>query len=272
MTRWLKLHLPQLPGLLARTLAYAGFVFLIAPMLVIAPIAFSSGTFMSYPIPGFSLRWFETVFTPYPWGLAFQNSIIIAVSTMILSTILGTLAAWGIDRLKWRYKTALTGLLVAPAVVPSVIVALALYFFFARVHLLGSIVAVILAHTMIAVPLVLITVSASLKSFDHNLVKAAASLGASPRRTFIDVVLPQIGPGVGAGAVFAFITSFDELIIALFLTGPSQITLPRQLFSGLRNQLDPSIIAVSVLLTTFTLSLLVIVLLFRALSRRGGRE
>lgn len=270
MIGWLNAWGARLPGLAAKGFAYLGFAFLILPMLVIAPIAFSSGSFMSYPIPGISLRWFEAVFTPYPWGLAFRNSIVIAVSTMVLATVLGTLAAWGLDRLRWRYKTVLTGLLVAPAVVPSVIVALALYFFFARVHLLGSIVAVVLAHTMIAVPLVLITVSASLKGFDHNLAKAAASLGASPGRTFIDVVLPQIAPGVGAGAVFAFITSFDELIIALFLTGPSQITLPRQLFSGLRNQLDPSIIAISVLLTSFTLSLLAILVWLRALNRRSG--
>jgi putative spermidine/putrescine transport system permease protein len=257
--------------LLLRIVIWLAYIFLLAPVVVIIPIAFSSGTFLSYPLPGFSLRWFESLFVEYPWLLALKNSFIVAIATTFLATVLGTLAAYGLDRMKWRYKPVLTGLLVAPMIVPSVIVALAIYFFFARIGIIGSLLGVILAHTVIAVPLVVVTVAATLKGFDHNLVRAASSLGAPPVTVFLTVVLPMILPGVMAGAIFAFITSFDEVVIALFLTGPQQITLPRQLFSGLRNQLDPSIVAVAVLMMVVTVLMLgILEYIQRVTARRGG--
>jgi putative spermidine/putrescine transport system permease protein len=247
------------------------FAFLLAPIALIIPIAFSSGTFLSYPMPGLSLRWFEALMVPYPWLLALKNSFIVALAVTVLSSVLGTLAAYGLDRMRWRYKSVLAAFLVAPMVVPVVIIALATYFFFASIGLIGSLVGVILAHTVIAVPIVFVTITATLKGFDHNLVRAASSLGAAPTRAFLSIVLPLLAPGVLAGAIFAFITSFDEVVIALFLTGPEQITLPRQLFSGLRNQLDPSIVAVAVLLMAFTILLLLALEFFqsRTIKRRG---
>lgn len=235
---------------------FLAFIFLLAPIVVIVPIAFSSGSFLSYPLPGFSFQWFEAVFAPYPWMLALKNSVIVAFAVTILSTVLGTLAAYGLDRSNWRYKSILTALFVVPMVVPSVIIALGCYFLFARTGLLNSLAAVILAHTVIAVPLVVVTVLATLKGFDKDLVRAATGLGATPTEAFTSIVLPLIAPGVVTGALFAFITSFDEVVIALFITGPKQITLPRQMFSGLQNQLDPSIVAVAVLLMGVTTVLL----------------
>jgi len=242
--------------LLLGTLTWLAFAFLLAPVVIIVPIAFSSGSFLSYPLPGFSLQWFEAVFVPYPWMLALKNSLIVALVVTALSTVLGTLAAYGLDRLEGRYKILLSTFFVAPTVIPSVIVALGCYFLFARVGLIGSLSGIILAHTVIAVPLVVVTVLATLKGFDRNLVRAANNLGATPTKAFLSVVLPLIAPGVITGAIFAFITSFDEVVIALFLTGPKQITLPRQMFSGLQNQLDPSIVAVAVLLMGVTIVLL----------------
>jgi putative spermidine/putrescine transport system permease protein len=250
---------------------WAAFAFLLAPIVVIVPIAFSSSSFLSYPILGLSLRWFEAVFVPYPWLLALKNSLVVALAVTMLSTILGTLAAYGLDRLEWRYKSILSGLFIIPMVVPSVVVALCCYFFFVRIGLIGSIAGIILAHTVIAVPLVVVTVTATLKGFDQNLVHAASSLGAAPAKAFFSVVLPLIAPGVITGAIFAFITSFDEVVIALFVTGPQQITLPRQLFSGLRNQLDPSIVAVAVLLMAFTLIFMAVLEYLNFVNEQRGR-
>ena len=239
------------------------FTFLLAPIAVIIPIAFSSGTFLRSPMPRLSLRWFEALMVPYPWLLALKNSFIIALAVTVLSSVLGTLAAYGFDRMQWRYKSVLAAFLVAPMVVPV---------FFASMGLIGSLAGVILAHTVIAVPIVFVTITATLKGFDHNLVRAASSLGAAPTRAFLSIVLPLLAPGVLAGAIFAFITSFDEVVIALFLTGPEQITLPRQLYSGLRNQLDPSIVAVAVLLMAFTILLLLALELFQSRTVKRRRR
>lgn len=248
-------------------IGWFGFAFLILPIVIIFPLAFSSGNLLSYPLPGFSLHWFESIFVAYPWFLAMKNSLIVALSVMIIATILGTVAAYGLSLVDFKFKPIIIGLIVSPALVPVIIVALACYFTFAKVGLIGSLLSVVIGHTVIAVPMVFITVSATLKGFNHNLVRAGASLGASPTTVFFTVTLPLIFPGVLAGAVFAFITSFDEVVIALFLTGPGQITVPRQLFSDLRNQLTPSIVALSILLTGLTVGMMIVV---EMLKKRSG--
>lgn len=250
------------------TICAFGFVFLIGPIIAIVPIAFSSASHLNYPLPGLSLKWFEEIFIPYPWMLALENSVIIAVATTILATALGTLAAYGLNFADFRFKPLLIGLLLSPMMVPLVITALAVYFFFARIGLIGTFTGMILAHTVLAVPFVVITVSATLQGFDRNMVRAAASLGARPITAFFGVTLPLIMPGVVSGAIFAFVTSFDEIVVALFIASPAQFTLPRQLFSGLRDHLDPSIVAIATLLLAVSILLMVLVEFLRARTER----
>jgi len=258
--------------ILVRLAAGLGFAFLLVPILIIVPISFSSGSFLNYPLPGFSLKWYEAALAPFPWLSSFQNSLVIGVATTVLATSVGTLAAVGLQTLRFRGKALLVAFLISPMVVPLVITALALYFFFASVELLGSFTGMILAHTVLAIPFVVITVSATLQGFDQTLVRAAQSLGANPLSAFRTVTLPLIMPGIVSGAIFAFITSFDEIVVALFIASPEQFTLPRQLFSGLRDQLDPSIVAVAVMLIGLSTLLIVVVEVLRWRSERlSGR-
>ncbi len=254
-----------------RTICAAVFFFLLAPIFVIIPIAFSAGSLLNYPLPGLSLEWFEVIFTPYPWMLSLKNSVIIASATTVLATVLGTVAAYGITLVEFRFKPLLMALLLSPVMVPLVITALAAYFLFARIGLAGTFTGMILAHTVLAVPFVVITVTATLAGFDRNMVRAAQSLGAHPLAAFFGVTLPLIMPGVISGAIFAFVTSFDEIVVALFIASPAQFTLPRQLFSGLRDNLDPSIVAVATLLVAVSVVLMALVELLRWRAERHAR-
>ena len=247
------------------------FVFLIAPIVVIIPIAFSDSSVLNYPLPSLSLKWFEVIFAPYPWMESLKNSVLIASATTVLATLLGTLAAYGLTMAQFRFKPLIMGLLISPIMVPLVITALAAYFAFSRVGLIGTFHGMILAHTVLAVPFVVITVTATLQGFDHNLTRAAQSLGSHPLRAFVDVTLPLIMPGVISGAVFAFVTSFDEIVVALFIASPAQFTLPRQLFAGLRDNLDPSIVAIATLLIAISISLMAVVELLRWRTERLAR-
>lgn len=260
--------------ILVRVAAGFGFVFLLLPIILIIPISFSSGSFLNYPLPGLSLKWYAEALRPYPWLSSFRNSLVIALATTVLATALGTLAAVGLQQLQFRLKPLVLGLLISPMVVPLVITALALYFFFASIELLGTFTGMILAHTVLATPFVVITVTATLSRFDPNLIRAAQSLGASPVTAFFKVMLPIIMPGVASGAIFAFITSFDEIVVALFIASPAQFTLPRQLFTGLRDQLDPSIVAVAVMLILLSTLLLIAIEVLRARAERlsGGGD
>ncbi|WP_422367393.1 ABC transporter permease [Pelagibius sp.] len=242
--------------------------FLILPIVAIIPISFSSGSFLSYPLPGLSWQWYENVLRPTPWLESTWNSLIIAVGATTLATVLGTLAAYGLTSAKFPGHALVVGLIISPLIVPLIIIALGVYFFFARVGLLGTFAGLILAHTALGVPFVVISVMASLAGFDRRLVRASESLGARPTTTFRVITLPLIAPGVVSGALFAFITSFDEIVVALFIASPAQFTLPRQLFAGLRDQLDPSIVAIATLLILFTAGLLG---LFEVLRRRTAR-
>ena len=242
--------------------------FLILPILVIVPLSFSSGSFLSFPLPGLSLRWYHELLESERWLSSLRNSVVVACASTILATILGTLAALGLQRARFPGSSLVLALLISPMVVPLVIVAVGVYFFYAPFGLTGSLVGLTLAHTALASPFVVITVSATLQGFDTNLSRAAASLGADPVTAFFRVTLPLILPGVVSGALFAFVTSFDEVVVALFVTGPAERTLPRQMFNGIRENISPVIAAAATLLIVLSVALMATM---EALRRRGER-
>jgi putative spermidine/putrescine transport system permease protein len=242
--------------------------FLILPILIIVPLSFSSSTFLTLPLPGLSLRWYQEFFTSPPWQLSLRNSLIVASATTVLATVLGTLAALGLTRARLPGQTLLLGLIISPMVVPLVIVAVGVYFAYAPFGLTSSLVGLTLAHTALAAPFVVITVSATLQGLDRNQARAGASLGASPVVVFRRIVMPLILPGVISGALFAFVTSFDEVVVALFLTGPAERTLPRQMFNGIRENISPVIAAAA----TFVIILSVLLLTVLELLRRRNER
>lgn len=243
--------------------------FLVSPILVIFPLSFTSGEVLTLPPPGWSLRWYEDFFVNPRWLAATKNSLIVGVLTMLCATTLGTAAALGLHLSEFRGKKALMAMLSLPLVVPSIVVASSMFFGFAALGLTNTLTGLVIAHTIIASPYVVITVLASVRTFDQTLLRAALSLGANPLRAFAEVVLPMILPGVIAGAIFAFATSFDEVVIAIFLTGAEQNTLPKQMFSGLREMLSPTIAAAAVMM--IFLSVLMLLLAEWARSRGARR-
>jgi putative spermidine/putrescine transport system permease protein len=243
-------------------------VFLVTPMFVIVPLSFTSGAILVYPLPGWSTRWYADFFTNPLWTQAVRNSLTIGIATMLLATTLGTAAALGLTMSRSRLKPVIFGLLVSPIVVPVVITAVAVFYFFSALGIAGTLGGMILAHTMVATPFVVITVSATLQGFDRNLARAAASLGASPAVVLRRVILPLIWPGLMSGALFAFATSFDELVMALFLASPELRTLPRQIFSGVSESISPTIAAAAVVLVFVSTGLMLAVELLR---RRAAR-
>jgi putative spermidine/putrescine transport system permease protein len=249
-------------------LCAAILIFLVLPIAAIVPLSFNAGSFLSYPLAGVSLRWYRELFASPYWTAAFRNSLIVAVSTTALATPLGALAALGATRLSSRLKPLVMGALIAPMVVPTIVLAIGAYFLYAPLHLTDSYLGLILAHTTLAVPFVVLVVHASLQGFDSGLLRAASSLGATPRYALLKVLLPMIAPGVLAGAIFAFMTSFDEIVVAIFLAGPEQRTLPLQMFDGVRDQISPTITAAATVLIATSVVLLGAVELLR---RRGAR-
>nr|WP_230492840.1 ABC transporter permease [Martelella alba] len=243
-------------------------LFLVIPILIIVPLSFNSGSFLSYPLNGFSLRWYQTFFHSQEWLDALGNSLIVAPLATLLATVLGVLASMGLARSEFRGKNLVMAIIISPMVAPVVIVAVGMFFFFARVSLLNSYVGLVLAHALLGVPFVVITVTAVLKSYDTRLSRAAASLGAPPLLVFRKITLPLIAPGVFSGALFAFAASFDEVVVTLFLASPRQRTLPIQMFAGIRENLDPTIAAAATLMIGASLVLLVVMELLR---RRGER-
>ncbi|MCS3765892.1 MULTISPECIES: ABC transporter permease [Bradyrhizobium] len=253
---------------LHRLICGAILLLLISPIFTIIPLSFNSIPFFSYPMPGLSLRWYEEFFLTERWQHALHASTSIALAVTLLSTTLGTLAALGLSRTNFPWRAAVMGLLITPIIVPVVITSVALYFFYAQIGLLHSYVGLILAHTILASPFVVITVTATLTGFDHSLTRAAAGLGARPITIFFNIVLPLILPGLVSGALFAFLTSFDELVIALFIAGPEQRTLPMVMFSGIREEVSPTIVAAATVLILLTTAVLLSVELLRARSER----
>jgi putative spermidine/putrescine transport system permease protein len=250
-------------GAAVRIVAGLGFAFMLLPILAIMPLSFNGISYLSYPLRGVSWQWYAAVFAPTPWVPALWNSVTIALATTVLATAVGTSAAYGLAYAAFPGKRLVAALLISPMVVPIVITALAIYLAFARFGLVQSFAGIVLAHTVLAVPFVVITVGATLHGFDRNMVRAAASLGAGPLTAFRTVTLPLTAPGVLAGAVFAFVTSFDDVVVALFLAGPAQFTVPRRMFNALRDKLDPSIIALAVFLILVSVLLLGTVELLR---------
>lgn len=222
-------------------------LFLIFPIVIIVPLSFSSDSFLSFPPSGWSLRWYQQLFSRSDWLASAWLSIWIACVVTAVSTVLGTAAAYGLVRSDFPGKKILVGFILSPLIIPGIIVAIGVYFFYARIHLVGSAVAIAMAHSALAVPFVVVNVSAALYGFDRRLERAAMNLGADDFTTFRLITLPLIRPGIFAGALFAFITSFDELIVALFVAGPSQVTLPLRMWESMRSSIDPTIAAVSVL-------------------------
>lgn len=244
------------------------FVFLIAPILAIMPLSVNDSEFLTYPLRGLTSRWYEAVFASDKWRIAVVNSFLIGLPAAFVATVLGTLAAIGLSLADFRGKAAISALLLSPLVVPIVIVAVGLYFFFAPFGLTQTYTGLIIAHAALGAPFPVVTVSAALASFDRSLVRAAASLGAPPVTVFRRVMLPLVAPGVAAGALFAFAISFDEVVTVLLLGAPHQRTIPREMFSGLRDSFNPTIAAVAVMLTLVAVLLLLVVEFLRARSER----
>lgn len=243
---------------LLRAACVATLAFLLAPVLVMVPLSFSDSSFLTYPIPGWSLKWYRNLLESPEWVRAAKNSFIVAPAATVIATALGTLAAVGLSRTNFRFKSLLMGILIAPMVVPIVVVGVATYLYFAPLGLTDSYIGLIAVHAALGAPFVLTTVLATLSGFNHNLVRASLSLGETPVNTFFRITLPVIAPGVISGALFAFATSFDEVVVTLFLAGAEQATLPRQMFTGIRENISPTIAAVATLLILFTTTLLVL--------------
>ena len=253
------------------------FFFLVAPLFVILPLSFNAEQYIHFSAKmlaldpeGFSLRWYEDMVygTKNPWGLAAKNSIIIAFFATIGSTILGTVAALGLSSRHMPYKAAFMALLISPTIVPLIISGTAIFFFMAKVGLAATHTGIVLAHIILGTPFVVITVTATLTGFDHSVTRAAASLGSNPVNTFMKITLPLIMPGVISGALFAFVTSFDEVVVVLFLAGLENTTIPIQMWVGLREQLSPTIMAVATCLIIMSTLILVTAELLRRRSER----
>ncbi len=249
-------------------------LFLIAPILAVMPLSFNSEPYFSYPMPGLSLKWYEDFFTSERWQLAIKTSLALATCVTILATILGTLAALGLSRANLPARSFILSLLILPMIVPVIITAVATYIFYSYsgawlgTQLIGTFPGMVLAHTVLAAPFVVIAVTSTLAGFDWSLARAAASLGAAPVTVFRRVILPLIMPGVISGALFAWVTSFDEVVVALFISGPDQRTLPKQMFSGIREQISPTITAAATVLVIFSTLLLLGAEMMRRRSER----
>jgi putative spermidine/putrescine transport system permease protein len=242
--------------------------YLLLPILVIFPLSFTAGDLLVYPLPGWSLQWYRDFVENPMWTAASHNSVVLALATTALATVLGTAAALGLDGLRSRLKPLLFGVVALPLIVPLVMVAVALFYYYAWLGLVGTFTGLVAAHTVLALPFVIVTVSATLRGFDPNWTRAAASLGAAPLEAFRRVTLPLILPGVVSGALFAFVTSFDELLVVLFVGGPEQRTLPRQIFSGVSESISPTVTAAAVVLIVVSLVLMGVV---ETLRRRAER-
>jgi putative spermidine/putrescine transport system permease protein len=246
----------------------AAVAFLLAPLAVILPLAFTSSVFLSYPIPSFSLKWFDELVTADAWRRSIANSLVIGAGTTALATVLGTLAALGL-----RFHVPLSGTLRAlfllPIVVPAVVLGVGMQTLFARLGLANTYLGVIVAHTVVSVPFVFVSVSAALGGIDRRIEYAALSLGAAPRTVFRRITLPLALPGILSGAAFAFATSLDEVVLTLFVAGPNQRTLARQMFSTMRENISPTIAAATYVIIAGTLAVAAVAALARRRFSRG---
>jgi putative spermidine/putrescine transport system permease protein len=237
--------------------------YLLAPTLVIVPMSFTEAEILSFPPQGFSFQWYEHMLTDRQWSTAIINSLIVALLTAGLATVLGTLAALGLSRGRFPGRSLVNGLVLSPLIVPVVVIAIGMFGLFVQWKISGSVIGLVLAHTALALPFVVVNVGTSLQTMDRNLELAAANLGADPRRSFMHITLPIILPGVVAGAIFAFITSWDEVVTAIFLTTARFRTLPVEMWEQVRQVVDPTVAAVSTTLLVVTTGLLLILVFVR---------
>ena len=262
------------------------FVFLITPILVVMPLSFNAQDFftftpemLQFDPAGYSLKHYRDFFTNNEWQRSFKNSLLIAPIATLVSVSLGTLAAIGLSQSHVPFKRAITAILISPMIVPLIISATGMFFFYSHVgnFLEGTIgfdknfvgyVKVILAHSVLGIPFVIITVTATLVGFDSSLTRAAANMGANPVKTFFKIQMPLILPGVISGGLFAFITSFDEVVVVMFVGSTNQKTLPWQMFTGLREQISPTILAVATILVAISIALLITLEMLRRRSER----
>ena len=262
------------------------FTFLITPILVVMPLSFNAQDFftftpemLQFDPEGYSLKHYKDFFTNNEWQRSFKNSLLIAPVATLVSVSLGTLAAIGLSQSHVPFKRAITAILISPMIVPLIISATGMFFFYSHVgnfledrigldkNFVGY-VKVILAHSVLGIPFVIITVTATLVGFDNSLTRAAANMGADPVKTFFKIQMPLILPGVISGGLFAFITSFDEVVVVMFVGSTNQKTLPWQMFTGLREQISPTILAVATILVAISIALLVTLELLRRRSER----
>ena len=248
----------------------AGLVlaFMMVPILAILPLSFNDGQFLTYPLRGLSVRWYEAFFTDGRWLAALRNSIVIGLAATLIATPLGVLAAFGLALADFPGRRLVGAIVLAPMIVPIVIYAVGLYFVFSPLGLTATFTGLILAHAALGAPFVVVTVGASLANFDWNLLRSAASLGAGPLTATRRVLLPLIAPGVIFGALLAFATSLEEVVVVLIVGGPGQRTLPREMFVQLREHISPTLAAAAALLMLISAVLLVTVEMLR---RRGER-
>ena len=260
--------------------------FLVAPLIAVIPISFSSSPFLqftsemlSFQPEAFSMRWYKlligdcsdpgiTTVCTDRWVRGAQNSLFIGIIATFLATTLGIMAALGLSRPHMPFRKTIMAIMISPLIVPLIITASGLFFFFAKFNLVATYTGLIFAHTVLGMPFVVITVTATLVGFDQNLTRAAASLGGSPFLNFFKIQMPLILPGVISGGLFAFITSFDEVVIVLFVGGPEQVTLPRQMWSGIRQEISPTILSAATILVIISILLLTTVELLRRRTER----
>jgi putative spermidine/putrescine transport system permease protein len=231
-------------------------LFLIAPSLLVIPLSFSDSRYLTFPPPAWSTRWYTTYLAAIEWREATYVSFAAALLTMLLSTTAGTLAAYGLHSLRSRWSALAYAAFILPLVIPAILIAIGIFLLYAQVGLNNTLTGIVLAHSVLAIPLVVITVGSSLKSYDMNQEMVARSLGATRSRAFLTVTLPQIRISVISGALLAFVTSLDEVVISLFIAGGDKATLTKRMFNALRDEIDPTIAAISTLLIALSVLLL----------------
>ncbi len=251
------------------------FLFLIAPLLVVFPLSFNAEPYftftkemLAFDPEAYSLRWYKDIIDNKQWLHSAKNSIIIASFATLTATTIGTLAALGLSRPNMPFRKPIMGILISPMIVPIIISAAGMFFFYSKIGLTHTLPGLILAHAALGTPFVVITVTATLVGFDQSLTRSAASLGSPPTNTFFKVIMPLILPGVISGSLFAFVTSFDEVVVVFFMAGFEQRTIPRQMWAGIREQISPTILAVATILVLISILLLTAVELLRRRNER----
>lgn len=247
------------PGFVALTAAGIGSVFLSLPIAVVVLMSFNSSRYLEFPPPAYSLRWYENVWADESWRQAVTTSAGIAAIVSLAASLIGGLAAFGFVRARPCGGRLLWAMALSPLIVPGIVIAVGSYLFFARLGIVDTPLALVLTHTVLALPVVLVSVGASLRSADETLEVAARTLGATPAEVTWHITLPLVRPGILIGALFAFVTSFDEPILCLFIAGTRTVTLPKRMWDGIQYEIDPTSAAVSALLIGLAVSVVLVV-------------